>query len=206
MARGLLLIPHGDEAERVAAICRQAFGQVEAFHGNWGDPLPGALADWQGDLILSYCSRWIVPQWLLDRAPLSLNFHPAPPEHPGIGGLNWALYHGDTSFGVTCHHMTRKVDAGPIVDVRRFPILPEDDAPALFHRTHHQLEAMARSVIRRLAKGWDAPAGSHEWAPVARLRRELDAMMDVPRGTGCGEVERRRRAFEFGRWKLLERA
>lgn len=200
--RCLLLASQGDEAERVASVCRDAFSKVSAFHGDWEQPLPPELADWQGDVILSYCSRWIVPQWLLDRANRALNFHPAPPEYPGIGGLNWALYEGDTSFGATCHHMVRKVDAGPIVEVRRFPITPEDNVPTLFDRTHQHLEAMAGSAIKRLGEGWDAPATGDQWSVSTRTRAELDAMMDVPPGASTVEIERRRRAFEFGQWKL----
>ncbi len=186
-------------------MCRRAFSDVDIFQGNWGDPLPAAIAEWQGGVILSYCSRWIVPKWLLDRASTALNFHPAPPEYPGIGGLNWAIYHGEESFGVTCHHMAERVDSGPIVEVRRFCIPADDHASALFDRTHRQLEAMATAVIWRLARGWAAPATGDEWAAPVRRRRDLDAMMEVPREAPSEEVERRRRAFEFGRWKLRER-
>jgi len=157
-------------------------------------------------VILSYCSRWIVPQWLLDRAPIALNFHPAPPEYPGIGGLNWALYNGDEAFGVTCHHMVQKVDAGPIVEVRRFPVHAADDVPCLFARTHREMEAMARDVITRLCEGWDAPPSNDEWSEVTRRRCELDDMMDPPRDAPEAEIKRRKRAFEFGRWKLLSPA
>lgn len=203
MARLLLLASQGAEADRIAAMCRAAFGEVTAHHGDWGQPLPPELHDWSGDVILSYCSRWLVPQWLLDRASIALNFHPAPPEYPGIGGLNWALYENRPDFGVTCHHMVRKVDGGPIVEVRRFPVLPEDDVPALFDRAHHALEAMAGDAIGRLATGWDAPANGEEWSVSTRTRVELDAMMDVPAGASDAEMARRRRAFEFGRWKLV---
>lgn len=188
----------------MVGACRAAFGNVDAFHGDWGDPLPAELSDWRGDLILSYCSRWIVPQWLLDRASIALNFHPAPPEYPGIGGLNWALYDGDETFGVTCHHMAGRVDAGPIVEVRRFPILVEDDATGLFDRSHHELEAMAKTIIGRLADGWTAPTSGEQWAGVVRRRAELDAMMVVPKEADPQEIALRRRAFEFRHWRLLE--
>lgn len=200
--RVLLLASQGDEADRIAAKCRTAFGDVTALHGDWGQPFPAAAADWSGDIILSYCSRWIVPQWLLDRASIALNFHPAPPEYPGIGGLNWALYEGRDTFGVTCHHMVRKVDAGPIVEVSRFPIFGADDVGSLFDRSHLALEALACKTIDRLACGAVLPSPNERWNPVTRSRAELDAMMDVPVGASDSEVARRRRAFEFSRWKL----
>lgn len=200
--RCLFLASHGDEAERMAGRCRQAFGEVDAFPGDWGDPLPEALSDWQGDVILSYCSRWIVPQWLLDRASIALNFHPAPPEYPGIGGLNWALYEERTSFGVTCHHMAGKVDSGPIVQVVRFPIRRADDAPALFRRTHQHLEYLAGGVSGRLASGWKPTASAESWAGPPRTRRQLNAMMKLRGDAPPSELIKRVRAFEFGPWTI----
>lgn len=202
MERVLLLASQGAEADRIAAKCRKAFPDVTALHGDWGQALPAEAAEWSGDIILSYCSRWIVPQCLLGRASIALNFHPAPPEFPGIGGLNWALYEERDSFGVTCHHMVRKVDAGPIVEVRRFPVFAADNVGSLFDRAHLHLEAMAGDVIARLSQGWAAAPCGADWNPVARSRAELDAMMDVPPGASGSEIQRRRRAFEFSRWKL----
>lgn len=200
----LLLASQGAEAERIAALCRGAFGHVEAYHGNWGDSLPDELAYWSGGVILSYCSRWLVPHWLLDRASIALNFHPAPPEYPGIGGLNWALYNGDASFGVTCHHMVRKVDAGPIVEVRRFPILPEDNVPSLFDRTHQHLEAMASDILTTVSEGRQLPLSGDIWSPPARKRADLDSMMTIWHGTTAEEIARRERAFVFNAWRLTE--
>ena len=56
-------------------------------------PFPKEAKKWQGDYIISYLSRWIVPSYLLNNAKIaSFNFHPASPEYPGIGCNNFALY------------------------------------------------------------------------------------------------------------------
>lgn len=198
----LLLASQGAEAERIAGFCRRAFEQVQAYHGNWGDPLPEAAKWWEGDLILSYCSRWVVPHYLLERSKLALNFHPAPPEYPGTGGLNWALYEDRDTFGVTCHHMTPSVDAGPIVEVRRFCILPDDNVSSLFDRTHGHLEALACDIIAGIATGRPLPSSSETWGATARKRTELDAMMLVPPDATAEELARRKRAFVYGSWGL----
>src|SRR4051812_40062356 len=57
------------------------------------DPFPEELLDWQGDLIISYLSQWIIPGKVLEKASMAaLNFHPGPPEYPGIGCTNFAIY------------------------------------------------------------------------------------------------------------------
>jgi len=198
----LLLASSGAEAERIAAFCRRLFPDCTVLHGNWGEALPQAAAEWQGDLLVSYCSRWIVPEDLLRRARVAINFHPAPPEYPGIGGLNWAIYEGRRRFGVTCHELAPAVDSGTILEVRRFPLLESDDVPELFRRTHLHLECMACDIIGGMSSGEFTSSSTEEWAPTTRLRRELDAMMEVTGDMPESELELRRRAFEFGSWKL----
>ena len=52
----------------------------------------------------------------------AINFHPGPPDYPGWAPSHFALYERATEFGATVHVMVERVDAGPIVDVARFPI------------------------------------------------------------------------------------
>ncbi|MCB1423163.1 MAG: hypothetical protein KDJ69_12005 [Nitratireductor sp.] len=198
----MLLASTGDEANRISAFCKRAFGQVETYHGNWGQPLPGECNWWQGDLLISYCSRWIVPQSLLERAAVAaINFHPAPPEYPGVGGINWALYDGASSFGVTCHHMTPEIDAGSIVEVRRFPIIASEDVESLFQRTHTHLETLAYDVIARLANDLPLPTASESWGKVRRTRDELNELATITPDMTGDEITRRIRATSFGSWK-----
>lgn len=200
--RVLLLASQGDEAERIAAFGRRLFDDFTALHGNWGEPLPQAARDWQGDLVISYCSRWIVPEDLLRRAGMAINFHPAPPEFPGIGGLNWALYESRETFGVTCHEMTPVVDAGRLLEIRRFPLLDRDDVEELFRRTHAHLECLAYDVLAGIYNGTFIGSSDEKWSPVARKRKELDAMMTINRTMTDEEIARRKRAFEFSSWTL----
>lgn len=202
MTRTLLLASTGDEADRIAAFCQRAFPQSTVLHSNWGDPLPRAAEEWEGDLILSYCSRWVVPDALIQRTKLALNFHPGPPEYPGIGGLNWAIYEGKTTFGVTCHHIARVVDSGDIVETRRFPLLDTDNVEELFRRTHLHLECLAYDVMARLYQGQQLGQSGERWSPNARKRKELNAMMTVSGRAGDEEIALRRRAFEFSAWTL----
>jgi methionyl-tRNA formyltransferase len=202
MKKLLLLASSGEEAERIARFSRRLFDDAVVLHGEWGQPLPSKASQWEGDLLISYCSRWIVPDYLIDRAKIAINFHPGPPEYPGVGGLNWAIYERCASFGVTCHRMTPLVDAGEVIEVRRFPLLASDDVEELFRRTHLHLECLANDIIASLRAGMTLTPSGDSWSAVARRRVELDAMMTLSRSAGADEITLRKRAFEFGSWKL----
>ncbi len=65
--------------------------------------------------IISFVSPWIIPENLLNSAQkAAINFHPGPPDYPGTGCYNFALYEGTKKYGVTAHHMEKKVDTGNI--------------------------------------------------------------------------------------------
>jgi methionyl-tRNA formyltransferase len=112
-----------DGFKHAVSFCRQHFSDMTVCIGSWGDPIPEEMKNWEGDYIVSFLSRWIVPEKVLKSAAMaSINFHPAPPEYPGVGCYNFALYNEDATYGVTCHHMAPKVDSGNIIDVMRFPL------------------------------------------------------------------------------------
>ena len=61
--------------------------------GNRDDKFPEDIEWWKGDYIVSFLSPWVISNSLLNRAKkASINFHPAPPEYPGIGCTNFAIY------------------------------------------------------------------------------------------------------------------
>ena len=99
-----------------------AFRQVTPVYWSPGMPKPD-IDDWHGDWIISFKSDLILPLSVIERAREgAINFHPCPPKYRGLGGYWWALHNGDTSFGVTCHHMDKRIDHGDIIKVEDFPI------------------------------------------------------------------------------------
>lgn len=115
------------------------------------------------DLILSVLYPGVVPECLLERSTLSLNWHPASPEYPGIGCTNWAIYEGATEYGVTCHLMAPKVDTGRIIAVDRFSILPNDTVESLTERAHATLLSQFYRVVGDLVSGRRLPASEIMW-------------------------------------------
>jgi hypothetical protein len=105
-----------------------------------GESIPTDATGWSGGYIFCFRSMFILPKSLLDRAKKgAINFHPGPPEYPGSGCLNYALYENSRLFGVTAHLMTEKVDDGEIIKCRRFPIHVTDTVNSLLERSHIKL-------------------------------------------------------------------
>jgi methionyl-tRNA formyltransferase len=106
-----------------------------------GDPelapaLARRLRDEGVDLLLNVHSLHVVRPEVL-RAPRmgSFNLHPGPlPAYAGLDTVSWALYRGETEYGVTVHEMTERIDAGGIAFRASFPIGPGDTAFSLYAR------------------------------------------------------------------------
>ena len=98
------------------------YPDVLLVQGLPGEPFPKEYLSWQGDYIISYLCPWVLPDALLQNAKkAAINFHPGPPQYPGTGCTNFAIYHEVDEYGVTCHHMAPHVDSGNIIAVSRFP-------------------------------------------------------------------------------------
>ena len=96
---------------------------LDIYHGKPKDKIPEKLFNTKYDLLISYISPWIIPEIvLLKTKKWNLNFHPGPPEYPGIGCFNFAIYDSVDQFGATAHIMEPKVDTGEIIGVERFSI------------------------------------------------------------------------------------
>lgn len=153
---------------------------------------------WSGDYIISYLSPWIVPEGLLNRARVAaINFHPGPPEYPGIGCTNFAIYNRETSFGVTCHYMAAKVDTGKIIAVKRFPLYATDTVLSLTQRCYAFVQVLFESVVAAIAGGNDLPVCGENWTRQPYTRKELDALCLITPVMSQEEVVRRVRAVTF---------
>jgi methionyl-tRNA formyltransferase len=169
---------------------------VMSFRGNFGDPFPD-LPNVAPHLILSFLSPWILPQRLLDRARLALNFHPGSCDYPGIGCYNFALYEGAAHYGPVCHHMAAKVDTGAVVSERLFATQPDDTVESLKLRTMTAMLDMIVEIARQIADGRPLPASTRQWTRRPFRRTELDELGRVACDMPVDEVRRRIRAMEY---------
>lgn len=197
----LLFLGKADDSDCARALdyCRANFAPLTACLGRWGDPLPAEARAWNGDYIISYLSRWVVPASLLERAQIAaINFHPASPDYPGIGCNNFALYEGATDYGVTCHHMSAQVDSGPIIAVRRFPIYAKDDVAALLERTYTNQIALFFEIAELMSEGRQLPKSNETWSRPPFTRRQFEELFKITPGMPGDEITRRIRAVSYG--------
>jgi methionyl-tRNA formyltransferase len=196
----LFLGKAGDpDCARALEFCQKSFQPTTFCLGNWGDPLPDEVQGWNGDYIISYLSRWVVPGIVLERARrAAVNFHPASPDYPGIGCNNFALYENATEYGVTCHHMAAKVDTGQIIAVRRFPILPDDDVATLLKRTYENQIALFFEIAPLMAEGRELPSSTEIWTRPPFTRKQFNELFLITPDMARNEIARRVRAVSYG--------
>jgi methionyl-tRNA formyltransferase len=199
----LFLGKDGDAyCQRALELLRERASHLSVCLGAWGDPLPAAAQAWEGDYIISYLSRWVVPEDLLRRANrAAINFHPASPEYPGIGCNNFALYENAAEYGVTCHHMAAKVDSGAIIAVRRFPVYREDDVAALLERTYEHQIALFFEIARLITEGKELPVSRETWTRPAFTRKQFNELFRITPDMSKEEIARRIRAVSYGPWQ-----
>ena len=56
------------------------------------------------------------------------------PKYRGAAPVNWALYHGDKTAGITVIYITPEVDAGPMIASASLEVGPDETAPELEKR------------------------------------------------------------------------
>ncbi len=152
------------------------------------------------DFLFSYLSPVIVPERILQSIRrAAINFHPAPPDWPGIGSASFALYEGDETFGVTAHLMTSTVDSGPIVRSMRFPIVPEDDCETLWGRALDFSLFLFYDVLGHAAHTGQAQPCGDQWKRSAVRRAEFEKWMRVMPSDSSDEVRRKVRALRHSR-------
>ena len=148
------------------------------------------------DFLFNYLSPVIVPERILQSIKrAAVNFHPAPPEWPGIGSASYALFEGDETFGVTAHLMTSKVDSGPIARTLRFPIVPDDDCESLFQRALNFSLFLFYDVLATVAQTGTASANDERWKRDAIRRAEFEKWMRISPSDSAEDVRRKVRAL-----------
>jgi methionyl-tRNA formyltransferase len=203
-ALSLLFLGKADDSDCARALeyCQENFSQVTYCLGKWGDQLPEDICKWEGDYIISYLSRWVVPLYLLERAKIAaINFHPASPEYPGIGCNNFALYEDAQEYGVTCHHMAGRVDTGRIIRVRRFPVYAEDGVDELLTRTYENQMALFFEIAGIMASGKELPVSAETWTRPPFSRKQFNELFRITPDMKEDEVKRRIRAVSYKQWQ-----
>ena len=184
-----------------ASVLKENFLEVFTYFGDWGDPFPEDLIYWNGEIIISYLSRWKIPKSLLDKTELCINFHPGSHEFPGIGCTNFALYNEAKIYGVCCHHISEDIDAGSIISVDPFPILPTDNVKSLLDKTYAYQMVQFYKIIDYIIQGKELPSSSLNWKRKPYKRSEFEELKIISTEMNEKEVAKRIRATSYGQFQ-----
>ncbi len=150
------------------------------------------------DYVVSYLYPNVIPQSILKTAKIAaINFHPGPPDYPGIGCTNFAIYDGAERFGVTCHHMKAQPDTGDIIEVVYFPIHPTDSVWTLTQRCYSELEVLFFLTMDLVFKGEELPSRYCGWQQKPYTRADLNELCRLTPDMSPEEVARRDKATTF---------
>ncbi len=75
------------------------------------------------------------------------------PKYRGAAPMQRAIMAGETETGVTVQYMAEGLDTGDIIEVSKFPILPEDDFEAIHDRSAEVGSVLLSEVIEKIEKG-----------------------------------------------------
>lgn len=194
-----MLLKKGHEYnESVLSLVRPQCSKITILETDRSAALDPLSIHWTGDYLISYLCQRIIPGPLLSRASkAAINFHPGPPEYPGIGCTNFAIYHERKSFGVTCHLMHDAVDCGPIIAVRRFDIDDSDTVFSLTQKCYSHLISLLETIIAKIACDSTLQQSNERWARPAYRRSELDELCRITIDMSNQEIKRRVRATTF---------
>jgi methionyl-tRNA formyltransferase len=160
--------------------------------GKPGDFFPDGANWWEGDYIISYSSPWIIPKHLIARARIaSINFHPGPPDYPGPSPASFAIYKGETTFGVSCHHMTTKIWAGKLITVKRFPIFEGEMVSSLGKRAYGYMLTLFYEIMSMIIQGATLPVADEIWTCAPYKWSELDELRRITPEMDANEVHKR---------------
>jgi len=200
LARLIILSQHEFAAPAMAPL-RAAAPALELVLATTLAELEGALAQGtQNSRLVSFGSGDIVPVETLARLPgPSYNFHPGPPNYPGIFPSVFALYDGVSHFGVTLHEMAARVDSGPIVATETFAVPPNCDRLALDTAAFAALSKLLQTCAPALAEVAKPLAhAAQTWSGVRRTRKHFDALCRLPEDATAEEFARRLRVVGEG--------
>ncbi len=194
----LLLSKTNDTCRAAQRFLRARTANCVIVEGERTDAPPDAMRSWSGDYLVSFLGPWVLPAGVLAAASrAAINFHPGPPEYPGIGCYNFALYDEVAEYGVTCHEMAARVDSGPIVRTARFPLRYDDSVASLRDRSLTHMLALFEDVMDVLLAGGELPHSEERWTRRPYTRRELDELCRLLPDMSQREIDRRVRATTF---------
>jgi methionyl-tRNA formyltransferase len=139
----------------------------------------------------------IIPQWMIDLAPLgNINLHSSLlPKYRGAAPVQWAVACGETVTGVTTMRIDAGLDTGDILLQREVPIAAGDSAETLSPKLAAVgAELMSQTLLGLREKTVLPQKQDHSRASLAPILRKEDGRIDF--GRPAAEIYNRFRGFQ----------
>ena len=204
----VILLTGPVEEAALTALLRKYRPELRIFSAKSGEDLAKVeTATLARARLIGFVTPVLVPASILGALGYgAYNFHPGPPQYPGWSPSHFAIYDGARHFGATAHVMVERVDAGPIVAVGMFPILPGTGVLQLEELAFLELARLFWALAPALAtQDTPLPTIPIEWAGTKSTRRLHATMCEIPADVSRKELERRITAFGKGHFGIRPR-
>lgn len=192
--KSVLLMPD-DFGKRVCELASAAGVSLQA---SIVIDLPSLISAYNDppELLLSFGTGVIVPSSLIELTELfALNVHSAPPEYPGRDPHHFAAYDGVSEYGATLHHMSSKVDAGPIIDVELRKVAPDVRPIDLLNAGNQAGWMLVERLFKNLAlKKNPVTSNGLTWGSRKTTRTMFTELCRIDAEMSASEIKRRIRA------------
>jgi len=200
MSEEILLLTEPVEAEGLKTILRHSAPSIVITHVVTRAELGSvAVAGLAGKRLIGFCTPVIVPKEILDALDgPAYNFHPGPPNFPGLYPACFAIKSRADQFGVTAHERWENVDEGPIVGVDRKDIPVDIDRLHLETLSHAMIVGLFERLVPALVGNDSLAHVDEHWSGRVTRQADFDAICEVPPGISLEDLELRYRAVGQG--------
>jgi methionyl-tRNA formyltransferase len=200
MVEEILLLTELIEAEALKTILHRAAPTISITHvATRADLETVAAKGLAAKRLIGFCTPVIVPKAILDGLDgPAYNFHPGPPDFPGLYPACFAINSRADQFGVTAHEMWENVDEGPIVGVDRREISPDIDRMHLETLSHTMINQLFERLAPALVGDASLPHVDEHWSGTVTRQADFEAICEVPQNISLDDLELRYRAVGQG--------
>jgi len=169
--------------------------RIDVYDESGIKDFPNQVINTNYDMIIAYITGWIVPNPVLQNTiKWNLNFHPGPPEYPGTGCFNFAIYDEAKEYGSTVNIMEPAVDTGEIVAVDRFLINDNETVETLSKKTYKSIFKLFKTVVDKIHYDNSLPKSDEIWTRKPYKRVDLEKLCEINHGMKYDEVNKRIRS------------
>ena len=194
----LILKENKNHNSKVIRFLKSKKIKLDIFVGKIGDKLPLKLKKKKYDIIISYLSPWILTNNILNKTKLyNINFHPGPPNYPGIGCYNFAIYNQEKFYGVTAHIMNSKVDTGKILGVKKFKINKHITLEKLINLSYLKMYELFKYIVNKTLTNELFPSSNISWKRKPYKRTDLENLCLIKKNYKKNEILKRIRSTYY---------